>query len=205
MTAKIPAYSPAPAAAAASAPAPATLASSMLSRALLVATSEPPDLLLSARGEQPFQGQDAVYCFEGFCMTLALETSMADRRETTFDPTSKFGFSPGQAAPTAAVEAPTAPLPLPPLAAGGGPDGAPSSPSSGRRGGPDAGMEAPVAAADPAQGHHRCPQLAFGACGYLDFDDANKDIITVCALLSFLLPTLFHLRVNGDTGNACRR
>ena len=35
---------------------------------------------------------------------------------------------------------------------GGGPDGAPSSPSSSRRGGPDAGMEAPAAAADPAQG-----------------------------------------------------
>ena len=35
---------------------------------------------------------------------------------------------------------------------GGGPDGAPSSPSSGRRGGPDAGMEAPAAAADPTQG-----------------------------------------------------
>ena len=50
------------------------------------------------------------------------------------------------------MEAPTAPLPLPPSAGGGGPDGAPSSPSSGRRGGPDAGMEAPAAAADPAQG-----------------------------------------------------
>ena len=44
------------------------------------------------------------------------------------------------------------PLPLPPSAGGGGPDGAPSSPSSGRCGGPDAGMEAPAAAADPAQG-----------------------------------------------------
>ena len=49
--------------------------------------------LLAARGEQPFQGRDAVaelwgvafaagfavFCFEGFCMTLALEASMADR------------------------------------------------------------------------------------------------------------------------------
>jgi proton-coupled amino acid transporter len=61
---------------------------------LAVATVVKQDLqLLAARGEQPFQGRDAVaglwgvafaagfavFCFEGFCMTLALEASMADR------------------------------------------------------------------------------------------------------------------------------
>jgi hypothetical protein len=61
---------------------------------LAVATVVKQDLqLLAARGEQPFQGRAAVeglwgvafaagfavFCFEGFCMTLALEASMADR------------------------------------------------------------------------------------------------------------------------------
>ena len=45
----------------------------------------------------------------------------------------------GQATAMTAVEAPTVALPLPPSAGGGGPDGTPSSPSSGRRGGPDGG------------------------------------------------------------------
>ncbi|XP_066333719.1 amino acid transporter ANT1-like [Miscanthus floridulus] len=61
---------------------------------LAVATVVKQDLqLLAARGEQSFQGRAAVeglwgvtfaagfsvFCFEGFCMTLALEASMADR------------------------------------------------------------------------------------------------------------------------------
>lgn len=61
---------------------------------LAVATVVKQDLqLLAARGEQPFVDRDAVaglwgvafaagfavFCFEGFCMTLALEASMADR------------------------------------------------------------------------------------------------------------------------------
>jgi hypothetical protein len=37
-------------------PCPATLVSSLLSGALLVATLEPPDPLLAARGEQQFEG-----------------------------------------------------------------------------------------------------------------------------------------------------
>ncbi|KAJ1254579.1 hypothetical protein BS78_K027900 [Paspalum vaginatum] len=62
---------------------------------LAVATVVKQDLqLLAARGEPPFAGRTAVagpwgvafaagfavFCFEGFCMTLALEASMADRR-----------------------------------------------------------------------------------------------------------------------------
>ncbi|WVZ61016.1 hypothetical protein U9M48_010956 [Paspalum notatum var. saurae] len=215
---------------------------------LAVATVVKQDLqLLAARGEPPFAGRTAVagpwgvafaagfavFCFEGFCMTLALEASMADRRRfrgvllqaiagvtavyVGFGACGYLAYGDATADivtlnlprgwPTAAVKvalcvalALTFPVMMHPIHEIVEARVLPPGGWLRRRGGAAerAALHASRVAVLVTLSALACFVPAFGS--FASFVGS-----TVCALLSFVLPALFHLRVVGAGAGAGQR
>uniref|UniRef100_A0A0E0KKQ3 Amino acid transporter transmembrane domain-containing protein n=1 Tax=Oryza punctata TaxID=4537 RepID=A0A0E0KKQ3_ORYPU len=215
---------------------------------LAVATVVKEDLqLLAGRGGSPFQGRSAfaglwgvpfacgvaVFCFEGFCLTLALEASMSDRRK--FRPVLLHAISGVTAVyvcfgvcgylaygdatrdivtlnlpnnwSTAAIKivlcialALTFPMMMHPIHEIVEARLFPVGGWARKRGGSveRAAVQASRVAVVGAVTAVACFVPAFG-------EFASFVGSTVCALLSFVLPALFHLRVVGAAASAWRR
>ncbi|CAD6207301.1 unnamed protein product [Miscanthus lutarioriparius] len=185
---------------------------------LAVATVVKQDLqLLAARGEQPFQGRDAVaglwgvafaagfsvFCFEGFCMTLALEASMADRSRFRSVLLQAITGVTAVYVVLCIALALTFPVMMHPiheivearlLAPGGWLRKRCHVGGAMER----AALHASRVAVLVALSAISCFVPAFGS--FASFVGS-----TVCALLSFVLPALFHLRVVGHAAGAAQR